>query len=278
MCDVPTLKTINHQFWIDHELAKVKDEKRRAFLYQHFSGDEGIDRFYEMMRNRKGVEFANGTWPAKVTKITPKQVEARKRPCVGCGFRMIKFKPWGEIYDEFVPICPSCEKTIAPAQQYRKNQNSMTATNETEPLKRIQSAREQIKNEVDALKTHFTKQLQEARTTFSVLTSAEVGVSANELLAEPPIAEVLKLFQVGSKPASASGKHSGGRQTAGKKKKVRDWICDVLKGGGPMTRPEIEAAIKEGSGKKPYNVYKYVQELLKEGVLAQPKKGTFNLK
>jgi hypothetical protein len=67
---VPQLKTIDHQFWIDHELAKVKDENRKAFLRQQFSGDEGIERFYEMMRSRKGAaEFTTGTWLAKLSKV-----------------------------------------------------------------------------------------------------------------------------------------------------------------------------------------------------------------
>jgi hypothetical protein len=156
----------------------------------------------------------------------------------------------------------------------------MTATNETDPLKRIQTARDQIKNEVDALKTYLAKQLQEAQVTFNVLTSAEVGVSASELLAESKIAEVLKSFQIASEPtpAHAKRKATGGKRIGGNKKSVRDWICEVLKGGKEMTRPKIEAAIKKVSGKKPYNVYKYTGELLKEGALEQPKKGTFKLK
>jgi hypothetical protein len=157
-----------------------------------------------------------------------------------------------------------------------------TPLDETNPLQIIQTHRNAIQNEIEKLKVHLATKLGDAKITFNALTSPDVGVPAGDLLKDPQIAESLKSFIIQKEQATGSTKPkrtgSKKKSTTEKRKTVRDWIVELLSGGKEMTRPEIEAAIKEQIHKKPYNVHKYSGQLLNEGVLVESKPGTFKLK
>lgn len=277
-------KTIDHQFWIEHELGKVKDEKRQAILRRRCSADDGVEWFYGIMRSRKGAkEFKDGTWPAKLPKLTPKYLQSRKRPCIGHGALLnCPIKPWPELYDDFIPICPSCQKIITVKQQEKSTLTNMTMPDEANPLTIIQTHRGEIQKERDKLKAHFFKQLSDTRITFNVLTSPEVGVTVSELLNDPEVSVFLKTFRPPDKVKRHYTKRKASKRKAATKTKseetVKDAILELLKGGKELTRPQMSAAIKEQTGKKPYNIYKYTAQLLNEGKLVQPKENTFKLK
>jgi hypothetical protein len=108
--------SIPASFWLNRELSKVKDEKRRAFLERVFRGVEGYQRFIWIMTNRRGAwEFENGTWPKKLPKYTKTQLdqEAFQTCSGGCGNLVRKIRsPWGEVIDNPQPICATCKKEI----------------------------------------------------------------------------------------------------------------------------------------------------------------------
>jgi hypothetical protein len=289
---VAILKTIDHQFWIKHEVEKVKDANRRAFLYKQFSGDDGINRFYEMMRSKTGaLEFKDGTWPDKLKVPKPKQIESLKRPCIGCGYKMIRFTPWGELFEEYIPICPSCLKAISFNNQDQSNQTTMTTENNN-PLSLIQSYREAQKRDAEAAQAKINEVvagmtaklvnlLKDAQIQFNVLISPDAGVPAEQLVNNPEIAAILKTFRVSvtAKDTAAKTKTAKHDESGSKIKTERDWILELLKDGKEMTRPEMKKAIKKATGKKATNIYKYVSDLVKEKILTKgSKKNSFKLK
>ncbi len=273
------LKIINHQFWIDRELAKVKDAERKKFLVKQFSGKAGIDLFWQMMRERKGaIEFKNGTWAPTLKIPSDIQIQKRKRLCIAChDYRIIEFTPLGEIYEDFWPVCPNCinitTKNNTMANHIENIQKLIAEKN-----KANENINNQIQAEKDGLITELKKSLTEAKVTFNLLTSAEVGHSANEVLADAEIIELLKPF-IGETPKRKPADTAGSKKSDGKKS-TRDWIIEVLtKSKESLTRPEMESAIKKASGRKEvFNVYYYVTKLVKEKVLATDGKNKFKIK
>src|SRR5262249_54513130 len=78
--------SIKPEFWIERELAKVEDPKRRSFLAKKFEGVEGYQKFLTLMKTRKGaVEFKTGVWLSKLPKYPQKDLDKLKRPCAVCG-------------------------------------------------------------------------------------------------------------------------------------------------------------------------------------------------
>jgi hypothetical protein len=104
------------EFWLNRELSKVPDLKRRAFLRKLFAGKEGYQKFIWLMIRRRGaVEFKNGTWAKKLPKYNRTELRQKMyRPCSGnCGNLVRKIKsPWGEIIEDEKPICETCKKDI----------------------------------------------------------------------------------------------------------------------------------------------------------------------
>jgi|WetSurMetagenome_2_1015567.scaffolds.fasta_scaffold447875_2 hypothetical protein len=102
-------------FWLNRELSKVKDPKRRAFLERIFSKPEGYQKFIWLMIRRHGaVEFVNGTWAKKLPRLSKTElIQNRFQRCLACGKLVKKIKsPWGEIIENDKPVCETCKKDI----------------------------------------------------------------------------------------------------------------------------------------------------------------------
>jgi len=102
-------------FWLNRELSKVKDPKRRAFLERIFSKPEGYQKFIWLMIRRHGaVEFENDTWTKKLPKLTTAELKQNLfQRCLGCGNLVKKIKsPWGEIIEANKPVCETCKNDI----------------------------------------------------------------------------------------------------------------------------------------------------------------------
>jgi hypothetical protein len=123
----------NNQLWIDRQLEKVIDPKRREFLRQLFSGEDGWQKFLTLMRNRKGArEFITGEWMEKIPTYSKAELHLKKYPCAyGCDFLLPpKFSPWGELCEDIIPICPKCLLNINNKNNQNKNMINQNTTNE----------------------------------------------------------------------------------------------------------------------------------------------------
>lgn len=124
----PTL--FSREFWIEYELNKVHAPARRAFLRRRFSGDDGWEKLVTLKRTGKGAdEFRTGEWPASIRKYSKAELELKRRPCVyDCGNTLPpKFTPWGELFEDFIPICPRCLSKIKN-NKTMENQNTQNSS------------------------------------------------------------------------------------------------------------------------------------------------------
>src|SRR6266850_1407095 len=89
-------------------------------------------------------------------------IESKKRPCVGCEFKLPPIRtPWGEIVEDSgeTPICNTCRSILN-----KTNHNHMNTTKEADLIKKIESIRQaekeahdkaeqEIRAEVESLKS-----------------------------------------------------------------------------------------------------------------------------
>jgi hypothetical protein len=173
-------------YWIEFVLAKVPNESRRSFLRTHFTED--VDKFYRLMREQKKsslLEFRTGVL-LQLPKLTDHYKQSLVRNCIGCKtFAVLpRFTPWGEHIPE-IPLCSTCNG--------RLNENSMT-TDKDNPIERIQSLQKDITKEIDILKNQLAEKLVSATTYFEALTSEDIGLTKEELLADSRIKNLVELF------------------------------------------------------------------------------------
>jgi hypothetical protein len=118
---------LNREFWINRELEKVIDPKRREFLRRMFFGEDGWQKFLTIKRTGKGArEFTTGEWSEKIPKYTKAELELKQYPCAyGCEFLLPPmFSPWGELCEDIIPICPKCLTKINNNNKSMINQNT----------------------------------------------------------------------------------------------------------------------------------------------------------
>src|SRR5579862_2768783 len=121
-----------NEFWINRELGKIRCPKRRSFLRQMFSGEDGWQKFLILMRQRTGAdEFRTGEWDVKIPKYSMAELQSKQYPCIwGCDLMLPpKFSPWGELCEDIIPICPKCLLTINNNNQ-NQNMENQNAINE----------------------------------------------------------------------------------------------------------------------------------------------------
>ena len=152
--------SIPRQFWIDRELAKVKDPKRRQWLKEKvFAGDEGYQKFVKIMCQRKGAhEFEIGEWQKKLPKLKQSELHQKRRSCIGrCGMLIPpRFSPWGELCEDIMPICPTCKS--------KTKKNIMTDNNQDDPLAKVQEALNVLAASKQTIKAALKETLEKART------------------------------------------------------------------------------------------------------------------
>lgn len=242
-----------------------------------------------MMKERKGaVEFTNGTWAKSLKIPKEKKLLKLKRTCLGChDFGLIKIDPLGQLFEIDFPVCEHCASLCVI-----NNNNNNMSTNPIEKIQTIISEKKKVneefdskmKAEIDGLVSAFASHLENAHAVYSILTSPEIGHSADELLKNEKVANVLKVFGLKQKSTTHT---DGDKQNAGKKKDklqsgekpktTKDWIQHVLIGSDGMTRPEIQAAIEKQTKAKVFNLYTAVSQLVKAKILVTAGKKKFKL-
>ncbi len=99
--------------WGEHMLER--EYWRRLFKGKYPGGTKlsGQIRFLEEMKHRDSFLFRMEIWPEKLRRLTKKYVSVRYATAPlcegGCGKRIIRFAPWGEV-DPFYTTCDRCKK------------------------------------------------------------------------------------------------------------------------------------------------------------------------
>lgn len=140
-----------HEFWIENELKKVRSPNRRAILRRIFFGEGGWEKFLTIMRTRKGAdEFRTGEWQATIPKYSKAELELKRRPCFyGCGNTLPpEFTDWGELFEDFIPICEKCLPKIKNNQ--KQNMENQSAENKVAAVAAINPSTEQADNSPQA--------------------------------------------------------------------------------------------------------------------------------
>jgi hypothetical protein len=120
---------VSNAFWIERELAKVRDPNRRDFLRNMFAGEEGWQKFLTLMRTRTGAdEFRNGEWQVRIPIFTEAELKQREQPCIyGCHNLVSPVvSEWGEVAENLPPVCPNCQ--AKHSNQFMENQNTQTGS------------------------------------------------------------------------------------------------------------------------------------------------------
>jgi len=272
--------SIKPQFWLDRELAKVKDPKRRQWLAEKvFAGEEGYEKFLKIMRQREGAnEFRTGEWQKKLPKYREAELELKRRPCIGGCKRDFppRFTPWGELFEDWTPICSTCNDHIK-----RKNTDMTDQTKQADTLTSIQDALTTLEKGKQTLKSELKSTLAKAKTELSVLMSPQLGFTFDAIFSDPDFADIVETFQIKcekiktqTRTKAATTKKQNAKTTKLKKGGLKETILELMGDGKERKRPEIKAAL-EKKNIKTSNLYgkSGVEGLVKEGKLKVHGKG-----
>lgn len=273
----------NREFWLYRELAKVKDPKRRNWLKEvAFAGSSGYRKFLRLMETREGaLEFKTGEWPKKIPKLTNEQIKARRRKCIcGCGALINpRFTPWGELFEEFEPICVSCRKS-----NKRKNtnmsDNQPTITNPSEASSRIAEALKTIETEKQSLKSDFLNTLAEAKNKLHILLSPSVGFTFEQIFSDAEFKEIVVAFGIRVRGNSASKSKPGPKQIRSKKGDASGLeapTLTLLKDKTKRNKREIKKALERQGYKVGTRHHYTLLKLEKQGEVKREGKGRATL-
>lgn len=277
--------SIKPEFWLNRELSKVKDPKRRQWLAETvFAGADGYRKFLKVMRQRKGAqEFETGEWQTTLPKFKKSELDLKRRPCIGgCGMIIPPlFTPWGELFEDLFPICPKCK-----THNKRKDGDMSEQSKPADSLTNIQEALAVIETEKQTLKADLKTVLTQAKSKLSVLLSPQLGFTFDGIFSDPEFKDIVESFKIELKrakpqaePAGANPRKRTTKKSEREKDKVKPGglkakILELMSGGKEWTRPQLKAAL-EKQKIKTTNLYGMsgVQGLVKDGLLTQTGKG-----
>ncbi len=239
--------TIPPEYWLNRELSKIKDPKRRQWLAEKiFVGAEGYQKFLKIMQQRDGAhEFETGEWKTKLPKYKESELEQKRRPCIGCGKKIIPplFSPWGELIEDFPAICPKCKKLHKPQNQVMSENIDSKAENE------IDSAWLAIETAKQTLKGELKTMLDGAKLKLEKLVSPKCGYTFEGIFAEPEFSEIVEAFKISVKKTKPESGDTGKGST-----KLLAGILEVMSDGKERKMSEIKAALNK-KGIKTTNIH-----------------------
>lgn len=82
------------EYWMNKDLLKIKDLKRREWLKAHYCDEGGIDVYCNGVKYRNSFEYKNGTWPKTIPRLTKKKWKMIQRKT---GVKTIMVSSYGHI-------------------------------------------------------------------------------------------------------------------------------------------------------------------------------------
>lgn len=244
-----------------------------------YAGADGYRKFLKVMSQRKGAhEFETGEWQSKLPKFKKSELDLKRRPCIGgCGMIIPPlFTPWGELFEDFVPICPKCKTTI------KRKEISMSETNKpADPLTTIQNALTALETGKKTLKADLHATLDAAKTKLNVLLSPQVGFTFDSIFADAEFKDIVEAFKIPLHTTKAHPKSTTITRKPHKAKKrnlkkggLKAILLELMSDKKERTRPEIKAEL-EKKKVNTSNLYgpSGVQGLVKDELLTQTGKG-----
>jgi len=230
--------SIPPEFWLNRELSKVKDPKRRQWLADKiFVGAEGYQKFLKIMRQRDGaLEFETGEWKTKLPKHKESELELKRRLCIGCGKKIIPplFSPWSELIEDFPAICPKCKKLQKPQNKIMSDKIDTKAESE------IDAAWIQIETAKQTLKGELKAKLEDAKSKLEKLISPKCGYTFEGIFAEPEFSEIVEAFRISVKKTKTESGDTG----KGSSKLVAG-ILEVMSDGKERKMSEIKESLEK---------------------------------
>lgn len=269
--------SIKPEYWLNRELSKVTNPKRRQWLAEKvFAGAEGYQKFVKLMREREGaIEFnEGGAWEKEFPVFSPSELELKRRPCIGGCEKTLPplFAPWGELIEDFPPICPKCKTRIKPKE-------TNMSDNKPDASKDVQDILAQLEAKKQSLKADLKTTLDEAKTKLNVLLTPQLGFTFDAILSDAAFSDIVEAFKIQVRKYSVKATPAKGvkRKTKGgevKKGGLKAMILEAMSDGKERKRPEIKAALQRLKIKTT-NLYgkSGVQGLVNDGKLNQHGKG-----
>jgi len=250
--------TIQPEFWLNRELSKIKDSKRRQWLAEKvFVGKEGYLKFVKILCQREGaLEFETGEWQKTLPKFTHKQLVSKRPKCIGgCGKTFPPLTaPWGELIEDIPAICRKCKNRIKPKE-------TNMSDNKPDATKDVQDILAQLETKKQTLKTDLKSTLDAAMTQLNVLLNPQLGFTFESIFSGDEFQSAVETFHIQVKQSNRNQKPAEVDNTAeekpsrtGKKGALKKAILKLLEDGKERKRPEIKAAL-EKKGISTSNLY-----------------------